>query len=1009
MKAFTKLLAVLLTLCMLVTCLAACSSTEESEPKKEKDPTTTTSTTEAPIEDDPIDDEPIEEEEPTWEDPYEEEEEEEEEEPEIPELSAVAMKLARPRVATPSKGMPVGERVTYILSPVDLGADRTGQIDCTEEIVACLKAAEGLGGGVVYLPAGYYRVESNEINIPKGVSLVGEWLDPTKNDMSKVENRGTVLMAYQPVTEGNAVEEEIGFISMQSSATLKNISVWHPEQDATNPQLYPYTIKGAGHTNVINVTLYNSYRGFYNAGCSSMLIRGFYGTVLNQGIYGAEAYDIPRIEKVVFDTNIWAKSGLPNAPTKKAEVQFLENYCHQNVIGLKAGRMDWGYWYDIYTNNVRYAVQLIDGNDSIGKLVTRNTKVGVYIENMSYPGLSMSYCDIDATQAAVYYISDGNETLSVSTSTLGGSDNIIRAVNTADYGLSFSQCTFKDWEDSAIYADAGSINISNTKFEDDGILFNLGNKVPQVLLVGNTIKGTDIVTGDGWSSFDKRITRADDNKDIPVRTDNYNYEFAPTRRAATGKVFNVADYGAVHGDVVKGTKIYKTIEIKDEYGDVTDTKEQLVTDSTAAIQKALNAAGQAGGGVVALHGGYYRVDGALTVPTGVELKGTFEGPHFGNGTMAGTQIFAYGGKNQANGKPLISMAKGSGVNGITVYYPEQGLSDKAVLAAEKVKVYPATIRANADCWIKNVCFTGCWIGVDAMTNNCSNIVISDVTGATMHKGLVMGHGTNGGWVQNFHFNYSSWSGEYNMAPDGNDSGNKVKNPATNEMDWVSRGDLLTEYTRKNVTGVELGDCKNVKFFSCFSIIIHTQIKLIEDPYTKGSFDGTMWGFAFDACHDGIRGESGNGRLDLYESMGVFNQGFSDGEGGHNVNTSKNFTGTISVWNTDSWSPNSKGIAYVEGGTVNYVQCFPWCVYNGEVFDGATLNVLGTVFVANNGNKYNDASGNQIRVPDVTYHAGSTGKVVGTLSCKQDLNIIVEPGANVIEQFNGIRWVPSAKK
>lgn len=1000
MKAFTKLLAILLTLCMLLTSLSAC---KKDDPDPVEEPSSSEESSE--VSDDPsIDDEPSDDS-SDWVDPWpDESEEEEEEEPEVPELEQVAMSLATSRVASPSKGMPSsGEQITYILSPVDLGADRTGQIDCTEEIVACLKAADALGGGVVYLPAGYYRVESNEIDIPSGVTLRGEWINPEENDMSKVANRGTVLMAYQGVAQGNAVEEEIGFISMHSASTLRDISIWYPEQDATNPQLYPYTIKGSGHTVVMNVTLYNSYRGFYNAGCSSMLIRGFYGTVLNQGIFGSEAYDIPRIEKIRFDTNFWVNSGLPNAPTSKADVSFLENYCRQNVIGIKAGRMDWGYWYDIYTNNVRYAVMQTDGNDSIGKLVTRNTKVGIYIENNSYPGLSVSYSDIEASQAAVYYNADGNEALSISTSTLSGSDNIIRAVNTADYLLSFSQCTFKNWEDSAIYADAGSFNISNTTFEDDQVAFNMGKKVTQAVLVGNTFKSDELVTGDGWSNFDKRIVRDDTSTEIPTRTDDYNYEFAPVRKAATSKVFDVEDYGAIAGDTVKNTKIYKTVEVKDEYGDVVDTREELVKDSTAAIQAALNAAKKAGGGVVYLHGGYYRVEGSLTVPTGVELKGTFDGQHFGNGTMAGTQIYAFGGKGNANAKPLISMEKDSGANGFSIYYPEQGLSDKAVLESEKVKAYPASIRANKGCWIRNISLIGCYVGIDAMTNDCDGIIVSDVTGATMSKGMVMGHGTDGGWVQNFHFNYSSWSGEYEMAPDGNDSGNKVKNEETGEMDTVSRSDLLQEYTRKNVVGVELGDCKNVKFFSCFSIIIHTQIKLIEDPYTKGSFDGTMWGFAFDACHDGIRGESGNARLDLYESMGVFNQGYSDGEGGHNVNTSKDFTGTISVWNTDSWSPNSQGIAYVEGGTVNYIQCFPWCVYNGEVFDGATLNVLGTSFVANNNSKVKDEEGNQVRVPDVTYHEGSSGKVIGTLSCKQDLNVVIEEGATVEKALVGFEW------
>src|SRR4029077_16305807 len=51
-----------------------------------------------------------------------------------------------------------------------------------------------------------------------------------------------------------------------------------------------------------------------------------------------------------------------------------------------------------------------------------------------------------------------------------------------------------------------------------------------------------------------------------------------------------------------------------------------VTDDTAAIQNAINAAAAAGGGSVLLKVARYFTTGALTVPTGVVLCGTIEGP-----------------------------------------------------------------------------------------------------------------------------------------------------------------------------------------------------------------------------------------------------------------------------------------------------------------------------------------------------------------------------------------------
>ena len=978
MKAFVKLMAIFMALCMLMLSFSACKKDPEPEPEpssSDDDSSSEPSSDDDDDGDDVIeDDDDDDDDEIEWDDEWDDTDDDydDDEEEEEPTYEDIALEKMSTRIAKNSKGMTSDDRTVFVLSPMDLGADRTGKEDCTEMIQACLTVVGNNGGGTVYLPAGYYRVE-DVLDIPAGVTLRGEWMSPDEGGLGK----GTILMSY--ANRGLSQDTDPGFISMNSTSTLRNISVWYPEQSATNPQPYPNTIKGSGHTVVMNVTLYNSYKGFYNNACSSMLIRGFYGTVLNQGIYGSEAYDIPRIEKIRLDTKYWVNSGLPNSPKTKADISKLENYTRNNVIGIKAGRQDWGYWYDIYTNNVRYACMLTNGNDSIGKLVTRNTKVGIYIENMSYPGLSVSYSDLDASQAGIYYNSKGNETLSISTTTFRNSDNAIRAVKAADYGISLSQCTFDSWNDNAIFMDGGHLNVSNTKFNEQKDVFKVNKKVAQAVLVGNTFSSkSTLFNGTGWSDTDKRIVRDDKNKEIMTRTDNYNYSFAPERKAATSKVFDVADYGA------------NPVGSPEE---VSSSK-----DNTGAIQAALNAAKNAGGGVVYMKGGYYKVSGSLTIPTGVELRGTFEGPHYGNGTMEGTQIFAYGGKNNANGTPLFTMQKNSGANGFTVYYPEQGLSDKAKLTSEKVKAYPPTIRANAGCWIRNIGMLGAYTGIDAMTNRCDGIVISDVTGAVMNKAMMMGHGTNGGWVQNFHFNYSSWSNKYPMSPDGSDSGNGVKNDE-GTMEWTSRSDLLTEYTGRTVVGVELGDCKNVNFFSCFNIIIHTQIKLIEDPYTKGSFKGSMWGYAFDASHDGIRGESGAAELNLYESMGVFNQ---DG-GGHNVNTTEKFKGTISVWNTDSWSANSAGIAYVKGGTVNYVHCFPWCVYRGEAFAGATLNVLGTTFVANNDSLVKLEDGTQVRVPDITYHAGAKGKVIGTMSCKQNLNVVIEEGATVDKKLVGFEY------
>ena len=255
MKAFTKILALLMTLIMLVFCFSACKK-DKKDPEPEPESSDASS---EPQVDDGDDEEPTDDEEPEdddddgdddddWDDD-EPDEPTDDDEPDEPSLEEIATKHIKARIATPSKGMKATDRITYMLSPLDLGADRTGKEDCTDIIQACLSAAHAAGGGVVYLPAGFYRVEKNELTIEGGVTLRGEWMNPDEGGLGAA-NKGTVLMAYDKRGSANDSMDS-PLISMKSAATLRDISVWYPEQSATNPQAYPSTIRGTGHTVVM--------------------------------------------------------------------------------------------------------------------------------------------------------------------------------------------------------------------------------------------------------------------------------------------------------------------------------------------------------------------------------------------------------------------------------------------------------------------------------------------------------------------------------------------------------------------------------------------------------------------------------------------------------------------------------------------------------------------------------------------------------------------------------------
>ena len=97
------------------------------------------------------------------------------------------------------------------------------------------------------------------------------------------------------------------------------------------------------------------------------------------------------------------------------------------------------------------------------------------------------------------------------------------------------------------------------------------------------------------------------------------------------------------------------------------------TDDTLAFQKALNQTGSKGG-IVLVPPGQYRLDGVISVPEGVTLEGVWRGPHTSQ-LDKGSTLLAYAGRDKENSKPFISLKTDSTLKGVTIFYPEQNVTD----------------------------------------------------------------------------------------------------------------------------------------------------------------------------------------------------------------------------------------------------------------------------------------------------------------------------------------------
>jgi hypothetical protein len=186
-----------------------------------------------------------------------------------------------------------------------------------------------------------------------------------------------------------------------------------------------------------------------------------------------------------------------------------------------------------------------------------------------------------------------------------------------------------------------------------------------------------------------------------------------------------------------------------DFGAVADGK----TDDTAAFQKALDAAGKAGGGIVYAPRGVYFFAGHLQVPNAVTLKGAWESvpshlglrnPGLPTPTDDGTTFLATENRGTEEGPAFITLNHNSTLKGVVIYYPEQQ-------PAEEPAPYPWAIAMRGkNPAVLAVELLNPYNGIDARQNE--RHLIRDVQGQPLRRGVLVDEIYDIGRIENVHFN-----------------------------------------------------------------------------------------------------------------------------------------------------------------------------------------------------------------------------------------------------------------
>ena len=254
-----------------------------------------------------------------------------------------------------------------------------------------------------------------------------------------------------------------------------------------------------------------------------------------------------------------------------------------------------------------------------------------------------------------------------------------------------------------------------------------------------------------------------------------------------------------------------------EYG----VKPSESEDQTDALQALLDKACQAGGGTVELASGRYRINGNLSIPGGVTLKGTYSVPPTVNrkdDNLKGTVLLAFAGKGDPEGKPFIFLAGDNAViAGVIIIYPEW---DRTVVPPVP---YPPCIasRHTNNVGVLDCCLLNPYEGIRMV--QAHRHLLRNITGYPIWRGLLVDQCYDIGHVENFHY----WPFGLNY------------NPKDPYCEWINKNGVAFEFART--------DWEYVCNTFCFGYGVGYKFS----EYRHGAANGNFLGLGADSCRRAV--------------------------------------------------------------------------------------------------------------------------------------------------------------
>ena len=238
---------------------------------------------------------------------------------------------------------------------------------------------------------------------------------------------------------------------------------------------------------------------------------------------------------------------------------------------------------------------------------------------------------------------------------------------------------FSEYSDYALKINKGNVLLTQSEFKKPAGHVFLGSDV-------NTLKSVN-------SGYKGKLEIKNDSKSAKVEINSskeYLFDPIPKNIVTNIKVHpKPASSKVLKADLPRATGF---------------NNEQPTEEVSAPLQKALNEVKAAGGGTVYLPGGRYLVNNPIKVPSGVELRGTWDVQHHTQSGGVGIFTTYAGGADGEKGPSLIQLAEGAGIRGVTIsqlnlatdgYNAENPRNTPFLIQGQGPKVYIVNLTVGA--------------------------------------------------------------------------------------------------------------------------------------------------------------------------------------------------------------------------------------------------------------------------------------------------------------------------